>query len=93
MNTPKASLQPIELTDKTKNHPFFQHLVRVALRMKDHGWIGSKCLTYSMESDQRIRLEYSINSAAYHKRVMVIAEQEKIKVVNNNPTHFKPVGV
>ena len=92
MESNKTPIAPIELTVSHKNHPLLNHLVRLALRMREHGWLGSKCLTYEMESPQRIRVEYSINASVYHKRLVVVAEQEKIKVVNTNPTHFKPVG-
>lgn len=92
MESNKTPIAPIELTDSYKSHPLLNHLVRLALRMREHGWIGSKCLTYEMENPRRIRVEYSINASVYHKRIVLVAEQENIRVVNTNPTHFKPVG-
>ena len=88
MESNKTPIVPIELTVSHKSHPLLNHLVRLALRMREHGWLGSKCLTYEMESPQRIRVEYSINASVYHKRLVVVAEQEKIKVL----TTLRPKG-
>ena len=92
MYSPKKPLVPIALTQQNKANKLLNHLVRLGLRMHEHGWLGSECLTYKMESDKRIRIEYSINPLMYTKRIVVVAEQEKVRIVNNNPTHFKPIG-
>lgn len=92
MYNPKKPLEPIALTQQNKTNKLLNHLVRLGLRMHEHGWLGSECLTYKMESDKRIRIEYSINPLMYTKRIVVVAEQERVRIVNTNPTHFKPIG-
>lgn len=88
----KESLSPIALTLQLKQHRLLNHLVRLSLRMHERGWIGSECLTFKMENENRLRIEYSINPLMYHKRVVVFAEREKMRVVNTSATSFKPIG-
>ena len=90
--TTRTPLVPIELTPQAKSNRLLNRLVRLSLRMHEHGWLGSERLTFKMEGDKRIRLEYSTKAGTYLKRIVVVAEKEKVRVVNTSPTNFKPIG-
>lgn len=88
----KKSFAPLALKPNVIHHRLLNHLVRLGLRMHEHGWLGSECFSVKMENDKRMRIEYSINPSIYHRRIILLAEKETVRIVNNSPTHFKPIG-